>query len=73
MRKYRDIDYDNKDLLGCADSVIHSKRDREMLALWMVDGISQESIAERYEMSVSQTKRILSRTRERVFRKMGLI
>lgn len=73
MRKYADVNYDNNDLLACIDAVIHSKRDREMLALWLVDHYSQETIAEMFDMSVSQTKRNLRRDRERVFRKMRLI
>lgn len=40
---------------------IHSKRDRQIMKLRMIDGMTYESIAEICEMSVIQIKRIVQR------------
>jgi len=73
MKKYLDVDYSNAELIAAVNDAIHSRRDRAMICAWLVDGDSQESIAEAFDLSISQTKRILTRTRERVFRCMKLI
>lgn len=45
-----------------------SARDREMLKLRLLDGVTYENIAERFDLSVRQTVNIIKKARENVFR-----
>lgn len=45
-----------------------SKRDREMLKLRLLDGVTYEKLAEIFDLSVRQTKNIIHKNKENVFR-----
>ena len=49
---------------------IHSERDRKILERRLIDGITFERLAEEFEMSVSQIKRIIWKGSDTIFRKM---
>jgi len=46
----------------------NAERDREMLKRRLLDGICYEPLAEEFQMSVSQVKRIIRKGTERIFR-----
>lgn len=50
------------------DEYVFSARDREMLKARLLDGITYEKLAERFDLSVRQTKNIIRKAREQVFR-----
>lgn len=54
-------DYTNSHIIHLIDEHIHSKRDREIMKLHYVDGISAESIAERYDLTARRVSAILSK------------
>lgn len=49
----------------------NAKRDREILKLRLLDGLTYEKIAEKKEMSVRQIKNIVYKRQEVVFRHAG--
>ena len=64
------MDYTNSRIRELIGEHIHSERDRKILERRLVDGITFEKLAEEYELSVSQVKRIIWRRSEEVFRKL---
>ena len=50
--------YTNSQMLALIDEHIHSERDRGILKRRLIDGICIEPLAEEYDLSVSQIKRI---------------
>ena len=63
-------EYTNSEIANAINEYIHSKRDREILYLRLVDGLTYEQIAEYKEMSVRQVKNIVYRAQERLFDKL---
>jgi len=61
-------DYSNARVCEVIDDRIHSARDREILKRRLVDGVGIECLAEEFEKSTSQIKRILYHGKEIVFR-----
>lgn len=49
----------------------YAKRDRDILRLRLLDGLTYEEIAEKKEMSVRQIKNIIYKRQEVVFRHAG--
>ena len=47
---------------------IHSERDRQILRRRILDGISFESLAEEFDLSVPQTKRIVYKSQDMLLR-----
>lgn len=65
------IDWDNitnSEIDHLINEYIHSERDRKVLHLRLVDGLTYEKIADRMDMSVRQIKNIVYRAEERLFR-----
>lgn len=62
------IEYANSDIAHAIDEYIHSERDRNILKRRLIDGILFEPLAEEFEMSVRQVKRIVYLNQEKVFK-----
>lgn len=62
------MEYTNSQISDLIDEHIHSERDRKLLKRRLVDGICYEPLAEEFELSVVQTKRIVYREQERIFK-----
>ena len=61
----------NSEIEHFIDEYIHNSRDREMLKDRFINGLCFEPLAEKYDLSVSQTKRIIYKAEDRLFRKIG--
>ena len=53
------MEYSNSRIREIIAEFIHSARDRELLCRRLIDGITIERLAEEFDLSVSQTKRLL--------------
>lgn len=62
------MEYTNSQILNLIEEHIHSERDRKLLKRRLVDGICYEPLAEEFDLSVVQTKRIVYREQERIFK-----
>ena len=60
-------DYTNEQIENLIASMIHSERDRRILRRRLIDGITYEKLAEEFELSVVQIKRIVYRHEEKIF------
>ena len=63
--------YSNFRLREIVEEFIHSERDRRILVEKFCNRKTMDQIAEKYELSVSQVKRIITRDGEIVFRIMA--
>lgn len=61
-------EYSNTDIAKVIDEYIHSERDRAILKRRYIDGCCYEPLAEEFDMSVSQIKRIVYKNENRVFK-----
>ena len=52
------------------DEWVFSERDRALLKLRLLDGICFEPLAEEFDLSVQQTKTIVYRLQNRLFKKL---
>ena len=64
------MEYTNSQIRELIAEVIHSERDRKILARRLIDGVTFEKLAEEQEMSVSQIKRIIWKNSEIIFRNL---
>ena len=62
------MDYSNRHLREIAEDYIHSERDRQIFCRKYCDKITLERLAEEFDVSVSQIKRITWRYSEIIFR-----
>lgn len=62
------VEYTNQKIRELIDEYIHSERDRAILKRKLVDGITFERIAEEFQMSDKQIKRIVYKLQEELFR-----
>lgn len=62
------MEYSNSQVREVIGEYIHNARDREIMLRRMIDGITLERLAEEFDMSVSQMKRIIKRESDIVFR-----
>ena len=62
------MQYTNSQIKALIEEHIHSLRDRNILYSRLVDGLTYEKISEAYELSVAQTKRIIYKAEEILFR-----
>lgn len=51
--------YTNSQIEHLIDEHIHSQRDRALMKRRLIDGITYEALAEEFDLSVRQTKRII--------------
>lgn len=54
----------NSEIIYLIDEYIHSERDRALMKRRFVDGICYEPLAEEFDLSTVQTKRIVGRQAE---------
>lgn len=62
------IEYTNSAISTVIDEHIHSKRDRMILKLRLIDGLTYEQIAEDVDMSVRQIKNIIYKEQDKVLK-----
>lgn len=61
-------EYTNSQICALIDEHIHSERDRKILKRRLCDGIVYEALAEEFDMSDSQIKRIIYKLQDKLFR-----
>ncbi len=64
------MQYTNSHIEYVIDEHIHSERDRAILKRRLIDGICYEPLAEEFDLSVSQVKRIVYKGENIVFKFM---
>ena len=64
-------EYTNSQIEGIISEYIHSKRDRDILRLRFIDGLTYEQIAEKIDISVRQTKNIIYKKQEIIFKHLN--
>jgi Mor family transcriptional regulator len=62
------MEYTNSQICELIDEHIHSERDREIMKRRMVDGICYEPLAEEFDLSTVQVKRIVRREQNKIAR-----
>ena len=53
------MNYSNSKISFLIDEYIHNERDRKILKRRFIDGVCYEPLAEEFDLSVSQVKRIV--------------
>ena len=66
------IEYTNSQIERVIDEYIHNERNRSILKRRLMDGICFEPLAEEFDMSVSQIKRIVYKGEKTIFRHLNL-
>ena len=56
------------EMITLIDEYVHNERNRHLLKRRLIDGIIFEDLAEEFELSVRQTKRIVYRESEKIFK-----
>lgn len=56
------------EMLSLIDEYVHNERNRHLLKRRLCDGIIFEDLAEEFDLSVRQTKRIVYRESEKIFK-----
>lgn len=62
------MEYTNSQIRNAIDEHIHNARNRAMLKRRLIDGVRFEPLAEEFDLSVRQTKNIIYKEQERLFR-----
>ena len=62
------MEYTNSQIGAIIDEHIHSQRDRQIMKRRMIDGICYEPLAEEFDLSTVQVKRIVRRERSRILK-----
>ena len=62
------MEYTNSQILALIDEYIHSERDRAILRRRLIDGICYEPLAEEFDLSVNQVRRIVYKQQDKLFR-----
>lgn len=63
------IEYTNSGMILLIDEYIHSERDRKILKRRLIDGLTYENLAEEFDLSVTQIKRIVYKGEDTIFKK----
>lgn len=63
------IEYTNSGMILLIDEYIHSERDRKILKRRLIDGLTYENLAEEFDLSVTQVKRIVYKGENIIFKK----
>ena len=61
------MEYTNSRIRELIAELIHSERDRRILERRLIDGVTFERLAEEFDLSVSQVKRIIWKDSEIIF------
>lgn len=64
------MEYTNSRIRELIGEHIHSERDREILCRRLIDGITIEKLAEEFDLSPRQTRTIIHKNEEILFRKL---
>ena len=64
------MEYSNSRIRELIQEYIHSDRDRKILTRRLVDGIVFEKLAEEFDMSDKQIKRIVYKLQEQLFKRL---
>ena len=64
------MNYTNSQARDIIAEHIHSERDRKIMERRLIDGLTFEHLAEEFELSVSQVKRIIWKNSEIIFRNL---
>jgi DNA-directed RNA polymerase specialized sigma subunit len=59
--------YTNEEIREKINSLIHSERDRKLMERRLIDGITQEALAEEFDLSVRQVQRIIYKSQKILF------
>ena len=59
--------YTNEEIREKIDDLIHSERDRKLMERRLIDGITQEALAEEFDLSVRQVQRIIYKSQKILF------
>ena len=62
------INYTNSQIELLINEHIHNERDRKILIRRLIDGVCFEPLAEEFDLSVSQVKRIVYKAEKALFR-----
>ena len=62
------MEYTNSQIRKIIAEWIHSERDRRILERRLIDGLTFERLAEEFDISVRQTKNIVYKAQEQLFR-----
>lgn len=62
------MEYTNSQIKSLIEEYIHSRRDRQVLFLRLVEGLTFEKIAEEMDLSVRHTKTIVYKAEEILFK-----
>ena len=62
------MNYTNSRISELIDDHIHSERDRKIMKRRLIDGICFEPLAEEFDLSVSQIKRIVYKQERALFK-----
>ena len=61
-------DYSRSEIEATITEWVLNERDRAVIRRRLIDGLTYESLAEEFDLSVSQVKRIVYKAQEKVFR-----
>lgn len=64
----KEVNYSNSGIILLIDEYVHSERDRKILKRRYVDGITHERLAEEFDLSVAQIKRIIYKYEKYLFK-----
>jgi len=59
--------YTNEEIREKIDNLLHSERDRKLMERRLIDGITQEALAEEFDLSVRQVQRIIYKSQKILF------
>lgn len=62
------IEYSNTEITRVINEYIHNQRNRNLLLRRYVDGITLESLAEEFDLSVRQVKNIIYKNEDVIFK-----
>lgn len=62
------MEYSNSQIREIIEEYIHDQRDRDLLCERLINGVTLEKLAEIFDLSVSQVKRIIWKNSEIIFR-----
>ena len=62
------MEYSNSQIREIIGEYIHNERDRKILIRRLIDGVTFERLAEEFDLSVRQTKSIIYKGQEKIFR-----
>lgn len=65
------IDISNSELNILIDEYIHSKRDRAILKMRLIDGVCYDQLSFIFNLSSRQIKNIVYRNEEKLFKKLS--